>query len=253
MNVTKEILIDPLSASSLRIEVCANGQHLATATGFPISHGGRFYLVTNWHVMTGRDSETDQVLSPTGAVPDELRIVHHASQGLGNWDIRSEPLFEPNGGIRWLEHSRGREIDVIVLPLSQMDSGVTVYPFDISLADTDMIPDVAMPVAIIGYPYGLVTGLGWPIWKTGHIASDPDIDFDGRPAFLIDATTRGGMSGSPVVLRSTGGHRNKAGWVISMGTTTKWLGIYSGRIHGEAEIGRVWRPHLVLEVLNQAT
>ena len=121
---------------------------------------------------------------------------------------------------------------------------------DMSLADTDVIAQPAMPVSIIGFPYGLATAGAWPIWKTGHIASDPDLDYDGRPAFLIDATTRGGMSGSPVVLRLSGGYNTKNGkQILAGGIATKFLGVYSGRIHADAEIGMVWRPHVINEIL----
>jgi hypothetical protein len=175
--------------------------------------------------------------------------MHHSVKGL-DWRFEIvEPLHDSNGP-RWLEHPTRRDIDVVALPLSSVGGDVKLYPFDLALADIDMIPEPAMPVAIIGYPFGLATGGAWPIWKTGHIASDPDLDYNGRPAFLIDATTRGGMSGSPVVLRLHGGYRtSKNHYVISGGTSTRFLGVYSGRIHGQAEIGHVWRSHVVNEIL----
>jgi hypothetical protein len=73
-----------------------------------------------------------------------------------------------------------------------------------ALASIDILTMPALPVSVIGYPLGLSAGESWPIWKTGHIASDLDIDSEsGWPAFLIYATTRSGMSGTPVVLRLT--------------------------------------------------
>ncbi len=35
--------------------------------------------------------------------------------------------------------------------------------------------------------------------------------------------------------------------------STLFLGVYSGRIHGESEIGIVWRPKVISEVLERAT
>ena len=165
-------------------------------------------------------------------------------------------LFRSDDGhIQWIEHPAGRAIDVVALPLKNTGSDVAVYPLSLALSETDMVPQVAMPVSIIGFPYGIATGTGLPIWKTDHIASEPDVDFDGRPAFLIDATTRAGMSGSPVVLRLLGGYHTKSG-ALMMGASsprTKLLGLYSGRIHGDAELGRVWRPYLITEILGQTT
>ena len=164
-----------------------------------------------------------------------------------------EQLFNSDGNPRWIEHVEGQKIDVVALPLTEVGGDVKIYPFDLKLADVDMVLEPAMQVSIIGYPYGLATAGAWPIWKTGHIASDPGLDYDGRPAFLIDATTRGGMSGSPVVLRLHGGYRNSQNiYTMVGGTSTKFIGVYSGRIHDQAEIGRVWRPHLITEILKRS-
>ena len=128
-----------------------------------------------------------------------------------------------------------------------------MYPLDLSMADVDIVPEVAMPVSIIGFPLGLTSGGYFPIWKTGHIASEPNIDYNGEPLFLIDSTTRSGMSGSPVVLRMSGGFKTKNGkTVLSMGGyRTLFLGIYSGRLNEDSEIGCVWRPYLITEILEQ--
>lgn len=251
MTTQRQINIDPLSVCSLLVETAANNRPLATATGFCVKKGDRVYLITNWHVVAGRSPETGALLSATGAVPDQIRIAHHAAQKLGSWVIKTERLYEEDGVKRWLEHRSGQRIDVIALPVS-IAPDVTPYPFDTSLASFDMLVSVAMPVSIIGFPFGLSTVGAFPIWKTGHIASDPDLDYDNKPAFLIDATTRGGMSGSPVVLRSYGGYSSsRAAMTVGMGPVTKFLGVYSGRIHEQAEIGRVWRPSVIEEILEQ--
>ena len=118
-----------------------------------------------------------------------------------------------------------------------------------SLAHTDLKIEPAMTVSIIGYPFGLHSDR-WPIWKTGHIATNPDLNFEGKPAFLIDATTRPGMSGSPVVVRMWGAYLDNAGnYNIGCGAT-RFLGVYSGTIYETSEIGRVWRPQVIDEILN---
>ena len=52
-----------------------------------------------------------------------------------------------------------------------------------------------MPISIIGFPLGMSGPSRMAIWKTGHIATEPDVDYNGEPFFIIDATTRQGMSG----------------------------------------------------------
>jgi hypothetical protein len=246
----KTVLIDPLSTRSLRIQTSVGTKPLTSATGFIVEKGPEKFLITNWHILSGRDPDTGAPESPTAGIPDAVHIVHHVKGQLGAWVALSEPLHE-NGSPRWREHPQGANVDVVALPLRNIPGHIEIYALDLSLADVDVQPQPTMPVAIIGFPFGITAGGAWPIWKTGHIATDPDIDYQfGRPAFLIDATTRSGMSGSPVVIRVSGGYTDSKGnTVLGAGVRTKFLGIYSGRIHGEAEIGRVWRSSVLQEII----
>ncbi len=125
------------------------------------------------------------------------------------------------------------------------------YPLDLKLAHADIQVFPALPVSVIGFPLGLSAGGSWPIWKTGHIASDPEVDYEpGRPAFLIDATTRSGMSGAPVVVRLENFRTRDGGYSIASGFRTRLLGVYAGRIHDQSEIGRVWRPNVLEEMFS---
>ncbi len=250
MQVTDQqvITIDPLSCVSLRVELRARGNLLSTASAFVVQDDTGSYLVSNWHVLAGRHPNTDQPLSDAGALPDEIVIVHHTQQ-LGSWKLMSQPLVDAEAKPLWIEHPGGREIDIAALPLDLADPEIKTYPLDLALAEHDVRLQPAMAVSIIGYPFGLATGVAFPIWKTGHIASDPDINYDDKPVFLIDATTRGGMSGSPVVYQSSSGYLSKGGALRMGGSVTAFLGVYSGRIRDDSEIGRVWRPKLVGELL----
>ena len=246
MTTQRIINIDPLSGSSLRVWPRVGGRHVATATGFVIRTDSDPYLITNWHVVTGVDPVNGKRIFDE---PDELWIHHHAAGKLGNWAGRREALRDGSGHARWVEHNRASRVDVVALPLNALN-GVGLHPLDLSLADTDMVPEPAMPVSIIGYPLGLFTGGGWPIWKTGHIASDPDLDYNNQPGFLVDVTARAGMSGSPAILRLSGGYRLRGGSRIMAQSVaaTKFLGVYSAQSE-RAELGVVWRPEVIREIL----
>ena len=78
-------------------------------------------------------------------------------------------------------------------------------------------------------------------WSSGFVATDPDIDWSGLPVFLIDCRSRRGQSGSPVVLR--------VGEPRLMGAnTTRLIGLYSGRIRKESDLGMVWKTEAILEL-----
>ncbi|UZR29874.1 trypsin-like peptidase domain-containing protein [Methylococcus mesophilus] len=248
----RSTFVDPLSATSLLVIPCFNDIELASATGFTVSWNGAPYLITNWHVVTGRNSDTEECLDKKhAAIPNRLTVRFHAKGTLGKWTDVDLPLIDENQVKMWKEHPLGNTIDVVAISLSEeVASQVSLYPLDLALADVDMVAMPALPVSVIGYPFGICAGENWPIWKTGHIASDPDIDFEtGRPAFLIDATTRSGMSGSPVVLRMDNYTKSDGSQIIAGGIATKFMGVYAGRVHEESEIGRVWRPFVLSEII----
>jgi len=245
-------IIDPLSTTTLRIVPKFNETELGSATAFAVTWKSRPYLITNWHVVTGINPETGQCMDKKYAsIPNRLSVSFHAKSKMGNWNFVDVSLLDKDENRLWIEHPLGNCIDVVAIPIESVH-GINVYPLDLALANVDIVPAPAMPVSVIGYPLGLTAGKSWPIWKTGHIASDPDIDYEsGRPAFLIDATTRSGMSGSPVVLRLDSYTRRNGTQVIAGGTATKFMGVYAGRVHEESEIGRVWRPFVLTEIFQQ--
>ena len=80
--------IDPLSGSSLFVELlCPDGSLLGSATGFTASFQDKTFLITNWHVVSGRNPVSD-----CGKPPKWLRIYHHG-QTLGTWLTRAEALL----------------------------------------------------------------------------------------------------------------------------------------------------------------
>jgi hypothetical protein len=218
-------------------------------------------LISNAHVFSGIDSSSKRPFDQNGKVPDQMRIWQHGKT-LGSWKGTVEKLRNDDGSARWIQPND--KVAVAALPLTVLPGDVQIYPFDLKLADADIVAMVGMPAFVIGYPAGLSTigssilkqalkhGIhapGFPIWKTGHIATDPDIDYDGLPILLLDATTRGGMSGSPVVLRRTGQYLSKKGSLNLMaGTRDLFLGVYSAH-YVSLELGYIWKPKVITDLL----
>ena len=251
----KKILIDPLSRVSLHVEVYFDGVQIGDATGFICKGDNTHYLVTNWHVLSGRDPETERPLSQTSAIPNRIQIWHHAKGQLGSW-VRKEVFLHEGDEPKWKEHRLGKTIDVVALPISAHED-VDFYPLDLGLAETDLIISPSEPVSIIGFPRGIAASGKFPIWKTAHVASDLDLDCDGKPIFVVDTTTKPGMSGSPVFARRIGGAmRTSKGFGIMAGEVTRFLGVYSGRINDDGtdamdryNLGRVWKAEALKELL----
>ncbi len=237
---------DELSAIPLFLQ-SSIGTASFPATGFIVVHHERYYLITNWHVVTGRNAESNQVLSNLGiADPDRITIWFHSNKKLGVWHPKTELLLNPDGSRKWLEHPLGRKVDVVALPITNI-ADVVIYKLDLGLASTDLIVSPSEPVSILGFPLGMSSLGMFPIWKTGHIASEVTAGYRGQPIFLVDATTKPGMSGSPVIARRIGMRTTSKG--ITTGSAPKFLGVYSGRIHEAADIGLVWKPEVLNDIL----
>ncbi|WP_426586046.1 S1 family peptidase [Mucilaginibacter sp. R-33] len=234
--------IDSLSVISLKIETYNNNSQLSTATGFVIEKNNKYYLITNLHVLTGVDYYSHAIQDSLQRIPNWIAIWHNAAN-LGYWQKIGEPLYNNDNTKRWIEcgHTPDKPFDIVALPLSNLPNTISLYPLDIiHHFNSDMRVLPGFPASIIGFPYGLSAAGRLAIWKTGHIASDLDVDSDGLPIFMIDATTRPGMSGSVVVVR-------QSNYVDTNGTTmvgsigTLFTGIYSAQSNQE-EIGYVWKP-----------
>ena len=131
---------------------------------------------------------------------------------------------------------------------------IDLYPLDMKLAKNDIAAPPSQTVSIIGFPYNNVSVGKFPIWKTGHIASDVDLNYSDKPIFLIDATTKPGMSGSPVILKAVGIPLTSKGFVLG-GPTERFMGIYSGRIQDEdlvemSNLGQVWKPEIIDQLIS---
>lgn len=243
------------SAKSLILSLRARGRALSIATGFIVEHDRKHYLITNWHVLSGRRPDTGQPQHSSGALPDEVTISYLLPQtqpGVLKWEERTQPLIDTGGGPLWLEHPVfRRQVDVAALEITTA-SGAHLIPYSLNDSGPVLGWGVSEFVSVIGFPFGFTAGGRLAVWTKGSVASEPDIDFNGLPSFLIDARTRAGQSGSPVILYAAGGMVNMADGssAVFSGPVSNFLGIYSGRINSESDLGVVWRSSVISEILS---
>ncbi len=238
------------SVQSLLIETNFNGQTLATGTGFISNTAKGPVLVTNRHNVTGRHQENGSLLSPTGGIPNYINVIHNSRNGLGRWVSRTEPLYV-DGQPRWIEHpTLGQKADFVALPLTQL-LDVQTYPYDSTNTGVEIFVGPADPLSVIGFPFGLSAGGAFAVWATGFMASEPEVDFGGLPIFLIDCRSRQGQSGSPVIAyRSAGMIKLSNGNISAFGDAVyRFLGIYSGRLNSESDLGLVWKASAIRELI----
>jgi len=182
------------------------------------------FLVTNYHVVTGRSPQSTE--RPTG---DRVRfMIHEDSSNLAAIRVVELPLYDSGGQPLWIASRDHPEADVVLLPIPQRAyAPIRLLVFTESHIRGDIRIRPTSGATLLGYPFGFFDQKHYlPVWKTGHVASEPQVDFDDKPVFLVDVSAFPGMSGSPVLAVANGIYESEDG-VMRSGRVLKLLGIFS--------------------------
>jgi hypothetical protein len=239
------------SVKSLFIQMTDGGRGLASGTAIVAQSSKGPVLVTNWHNVSGLHLETRKPLSASGEVPDAVVIRHNRANALGQWVDRVEPLHE-NGRQRWIEHPQlGDKMDAVALPLREL-SDVQLIPYTLGAGDPAIRCGPSDLVSVVGFPFGIQAGGSLAVWASGFVASEPDVDFNALPLFLVDCRTRPGQSGSAVISYRSGGMvgMEDGSAAAFSGPVTRFLGLYSGRINAQSDLGLVWKARALRELVD---
>lgn len=266
--------IDHLSLSTTPIILRNNDAVVSQGTGFfyvrERENEKVLFLVTNYHVLTGSSPEKRE--APKG---NNIEWFFHADKEDSSKvkPIRF-PLFNREGKPIWITSPSYPDADLAVIPIPV----VLAQDCDIRCisekwhSESDLLVRPTTPGTLVGYPYGYYDKRNsLPVWKTGSIASEPEVDFDGKPYFLLDISAFPGMSGSPAFAISYGTYESTSG-AAKVGGVRKFLGIYASMqmlnkqlyleqlVHADPmlgvkdqeslELGHVWKASLIIDLIN---
>jgi hypothetical protein len=265
---------------------CRYGDSLVTGTGFFYNKLSTpeeekpgwvkvesIWLISNRHVIFHEERFPDELIfcmrkkGDSGMVWEEIRI------GLTDLQKRTKLHESPEIDVATIQ------VDDLITKLIQEEhektqNKVSSYVPVSGISDAEMpqraqIPiDVGDDVLIVGYPHGFYdkTNL-FPIVKSGIIATPWDLDFDGKPCFLIDAKLFPGSSGSVVITKPINIKVEGDRVMYSAKKKYAFLGVYSGEPYlerkpidlGDFEIvrkesfnvGVVWRSTLVQDLISK--
>lgn len=209
--------IDPFTKSSCFVQISKKGKQIATATGFFVILNKKGYFITNNHVVGGEflineyKRNHNNQMPPIDDYPDTL-YVRAYGKDINEFKTIKIPLYK-NDVKNWIEfwedeNTKKNLLDIVAIPITQINKIDSLLQYTVAFnkqnlhTNLELIPTTEL--FIVGFPLGFGQNNIYPIWKKGTIATDPSIHFQGEgfPNFLVDATTRGGMSGSPVFYRS---------------------------------------------------
>lgn len=230
-----------------------NDTVLSSGTAFAWQVDQRFFLITNWHNLAGRNPRSGEHLSKTAAEPDRIHVYWNLQDQFGTRELFCHRVRDDSGCPLWLVHPQFRQaVDVVALPIEKL-RGVEMYPLN-RMHNEPLDLQVGMDVFILGYPYGIGNG-GLPVWKRASLATEPELIFAGEKNILVDTASRPGMSGAPVIRRSWGTHHLANGEIRQSpgSTSTMLVGIYSGRLTSpdanDAQLGITWPSKFIEEIV----
>jgi hypothetical protein len=185
-------------------------------------------IVTNKHVVRGA-ARGQFTLTLRG--PDSGPIVgQHLTIELDNFESR------------WIAHP-DPAVDLCAMPISPLlhEAEAQKRTFFFITLDESLLPSdddlkglgALEEIVMIGYPNGIWDSTNnMPILRRGVTATHPNLNYEGRLEFMIDAACFPGSSGSPVFLFNVGSWPDRRGNIIMGGLRIKLLGIlYAGPQH----------------------
>ena len=263
------VRLETLAAT--KIDLYFNETYITSATGFVYRYAKTYALVTNWHVLTGINPDTGKNIDEKYAArPNRIKFhLNVFTDKIGQFNISpfTADLLKDEQPI-WFQLLHGNppidialiELKSIIEKFDQIEERIGHLQGGQMLVHIDeqntpkfvyhAYPRVGAEVFILGFPKGIGHG-AFPIWKRGSIATEPLHNVaisgakSGAPVILVDAVTRDGMSGSPVLYF---GSELVGDFGPSTADTgmSRVVGVYAGREGVTAEensmsLGRVWR------------
>lgn len=222
--IKPESIFENILFTTVRIEASLPGNLTSTGTGFVFNYVRNdeqyLFIVTNKHVIKN---------SIKGKLTFNQRDGERPM--LGKVFTINYSNFES----QWIGHSQD-DIDVAIMPFAPVlnelsDKHVQIFFKSIT---PDLIPsdkllrediDAVEDIVFVGYPNDIYDRRNLlPVVRRGITATPVSIDFEGKPAFLIDASIFPGSSGSPVFLCNIGSYSPKGKGLIA-GSRLFFLGV----------------------------
>jgi hypothetical protein len=262
-----------------KLDLFFNKNYITSGTSFIYRFAKKYALITNWHVLTGIDPNTNKNLDRWAARPNRVEFYLNVfTERFGQFEVKpfSAELLCDEQPI-WFQLPQSSpsidiamiELDAIIERFGEIEDRIGHLQGGQMLVSLDeqnnpkfayhAYPRIGSEVFILGFPKGIGQG-SFPIWKRGSIATEPLHGVgtpEGAPVILVDALTKDGMSGSPVLYFGSEdivGDYGPGSRDISM---PHIVGVYAGREgvtkeENDMNLGRVWKIELLDSLFSEA-
>lgn len=210
--VNPQTVVEQLLFSTVRIEADkAAGTEAGTGLIFSYEHDSKQYLflVTNKHVVSEANIGRFFFTLSDGQKPRigerfDIEIGGFQNAWVGHPDPSIDIAAMPLVPVLEQMQREGKQAFFKSIPH-------TLVPTDEQLADLDALEEIVF----VGYPSGIFDRKNLtPILRRGTTATPPQLDYEGKRVFLVDASVFPGSSGSPVFICNQGLYSTKQGSVV---------------------------------------
>lgn len=236
---------EQLMHNTVRLECELKDGNITTGTGFFFSFQVNEketipVIVTNKHVVEGAITGTFVLTKKNSDGSPQIGV--HETIKLGNFESL------------WVKHP-SEDVDLAVFPIAPLLQSTQSQnlTFFYILLNESFIPQTETydsisaieDVTMIGYPNGIWdVKNNMPIVRRGITATNPKLDYNGLPIFVIDCACFPGSSGSPVLIFNQGGYSDAKGNTYVGGNRVILMGVlFAGPQHvAEGEIKTIDIP-----------
>lgn len=254
--------LDIIFVSAVRVTIPPNGGGIIGATGFIWKEDDKIFLVTNKHVIFGKDYINQPFLvdwiktkfnrinikDPSSLTPPSINDLE---------TIECKVKFNDESKI--LKHNN-KQVDLVLVDVSECPiHGSIVYPFTRNnLPPPDLLVTPSDPLIVIGYPLDFFDELKYlPIARAANLSTPYGLKYKGKEVFLTDSILHPGTSGSPIILdprvlmKTLGG-----GIMIGNNRPPILLGVHSGEDatvfdKDDIRLNTSWYSSLITEIIAQ--
>jgi hypothetical protein len=219
--------------STVRLEIEGSEPHqIGAGTAFIFAlkteRGSLPCLVTNKHMVKGAQVGRFFFTTGTGNKPNvgeplDILMENFEAQWCGHPDPEIDVAAMSLGPLLHKASAMGKEV-------FYRSIGQSLIPTAEQLEELDALEEVVF----VGYPSGIYDSVNLlPVFRRGVTATPIQMDYSGKPVFLVDASVFPGSSGSPVLIYNLGGYGSRKG--LHAGTRLLFLGVIAQATYREEE------------------
>jgi hypothetical protein len=195
----------------------SSGNYISNATGFIVSYNQKYFLVTNYHVLTGKNSLTFEFVPTVKELASSVFVIFRPTDTGMLYYPMKYPLYQPDKSKNFGTYSYSDKVHLLDLAVMQIEPPVGAKKYFMETKDIDTSTSVSEGTELIclGFPNGKFIDTWKPTKIELRSVVNKDAIDEENPLLYFNNTTASGMSGSPVYLKNN----NKVVSINFMGDT----------------------------------